>query len=180
MPFGKNARITLEHGGTNESTEHYETVTYWYGRPGSTLVRTDLFQVGDASSEAAHHYHSPDASAPYEITSRFEWGVDHVRGREVFPERVERGRTTTGTSEFTLKLDARNVGVMLRRRLDYALPNQRAEVDVADVGPGEPSWKPAGTWYLAGSNTCVYSNPREELGASQAHRPDLEPPAPRG
>jgi len=29
MPFGKNARITLEHGGTNQSTEHYETVTYW-------------------------------------------------------------------------------------------------------------------------------------------------------
>jgi hypothetical protein len=28
MPFGKNARICLEHGGTNESKEHYETVTY--------------------------------------------------------------------------------------------------------------------------------------------------------
>ena len=28
MPFGKNALIRLEHGGTNESTEHYETVTY--------------------------------------------------------------------------------------------------------------------------------------------------------
>ncbi len=28
-------------------------------------------------------------------------------------------------------------------------------------------WKPAGIWYLAGSNTCVYSNPKEELGATQ-------------
>ena len=35
MPFGKNARIRLEHGGENESTEHYETVTYWYGLPGA-------------------------------------------------------------------------------------------------------------------------------------------------
>ena len=33
MPFGKNARIRLEHGGTDQSTEHYETVTYWYGLP---------------------------------------------------------------------------------------------------------------------------------------------------
>ena len=33
MPFGRNARIRLEHGGTNDSTEHYETVTYWYGLP---------------------------------------------------------------------------------------------------------------------------------------------------
>ena len=35
------------------------------------------------------------------------------------------------------------------------------------AGAGEPQWKPAGVWYLAGSNTCVYSNPREELGATQ-------------
>ena len=109
----------------------------------------------------------PDASAPYEINSRFEWGVDHLRGREIFPARTERGRTTKGTSEFTLALDPRNVGVMLRRRLDYAFPNQRAEVEVADLGVDEPAWQPAGTWYLAGSNTCVYSNPRDELGPAQ-------------
>ncbi len=167
MPFGKNARITLEHGGTNQSTEHYETLALWYGRPGATLVRTDSFQVGDASSETAHGYQSPVASPVYEIRSRFEWGVDHLGGREIFPARVERGRTTTGSSEFTLKLDPKNVGVMLRRRLDYAFPDQRAEIDVADVRPGEPDWKRAGTWYLAGSNTCVYSNPREELGQTQ-------------
>ena len=28
-------------------------------------------------------------------------------------------------------------------------------------------WKPAGVWYLAGSNTVVYSNPKEELGATE-------------
>ena len=41
---------------------------------------------------------------------------------------------------------------------------------VADASPGpegKPGWKPAGVWYLAGSNTCVYSNPKEELGATQ-------------
>ena len=167
MPFGKNARITLEHGGTNESTEHYETVTLWYGKPGATLVRTDSLKLGDEASENAHRYRSVEASAPYEIVSRFEWGVDHLRGREIIPARIERGRSTQGGSEFTLKLDSRNIRVMLRRRLDYALPNQRAEVDVADVGPGEPAWRRAGTWYLAGSNTCVYSNPRDELGGSR-------------
>jgi hypothetical protein len=60
---------------------------------------------------------------------------------------------------------------MLRRKLDYAFPNQRAEIHVADASrPGievvESDWKPAGVWYLAGSNTCVYSNPKEELGAT--------------
>src|SRR5260370_36002550 len=71
MPFGKNARICLEHGGTNESTEHYETVTYWYGLPSPSLRKTDEFQVGDPQSEKAHRYHSPDASAPYAITARY-------------------------------------------------------------------------------------------------------------
>src|SRR4029078_13546684 len=31
-------------------------------------------------------------------------------------------------------------------------------------------WMAAASWYLAGSNRCVYSNPKDELGATQ-HRP---------
>jgi Protein of unknown function (DUF2961) len=170
MPFGKNARICLEHGGTNESTEHYRTVTYWYGAPGRALVQTDEFQVGDAASETAHRYVSPDASPPCEITSRYEWGPDRVKGKEVYPAHTDRGRTTTGTSEFTLKVDPRNLGVLLRRKLDYAYPNQRAEVEVADASDGREGaglkWDRAGVWYLAGSNTCVYSDPKGELGAT--------------
>src|SRR6185437_2423627 len=78
FPFGKNAKICLEHGGTNESKEHYETVTYWYGLPAASLVKTDTLKVGEEASEKSHSYVSPDASAPYEITSRFELGVDHL------------------------------------------------------------------------------------------------------
>jgi hypothetical protein len=171
MPFGKNARICLEHGGTNRSTEHYETVTYWYGLPSPSLIKTDELQLGDAASEKAHRYISPQASAPYEITSRYELGVDHLDGKEVYPAHSDRGRSTKGTSEFTMKLDPKNFGALLRRKLDYAFPNQRAEVYVADDLPGHSSgmtdWKPAGIWYLAGSNTCVYSNPKDELGATQ-------------
>jgi hypothetical protein len=163
FPFGRNARIQLEHGGTNESKEHYETVTYWYGLPAASIVKTDTLQLGDAESEKAHEYVSLDASQPLEIESRFEWGVDKLGDQEIYPPLVDKGRTTTGTSEFTLKLDKGNVGVMLRRKLDYPFPNQRAEVSV-QVGD---EWQPAGVWYLAGSNTCVYSNPKEELGATQ-------------
>jgi hypothetical protein len=171
MPFGRNARITLEHGGENDSKEHYETVTYWYGAPAASLVQTDEVSVGDAASEKAHAYQSPEASDPYEVTSRYEWGVDTLKGKEVYPAEADRGRITRGASEFTLKVRPDNFGVLLRRKLDYAYPNQRAEVSVADASGGrevrESDWKPAGVWYLAGSNTCVYSNPKEELGATR-------------
>src|SRR5205807_3602331 len=74
FPFGKNARITLEHGGTNESKEHYETVTYWYGSAGASVVKTDELNVGEVASETSHAYASPEASLPYTIESRYEWG----------------------------------------------------------------------------------------------------------
>ena len=345
MPFGKNAVIRLEHGGENQSTEHYQTVTYWYGAPAPALVKTDELKVGDDNSERAHRYRSPQASEPYEITSRYECGVDtlHGGGQErpvanpadyaefefeaeggktyyiwvrganldgnnlsdafwmqfdgeigttrlgaghthekafgnwldghpaktyawssalpqeppqtvrfptggrhklrihprhgghhldqiwlsttqkekpsdqrrhsgspgeivintteavtlhgqikvaqdssasdsgkvlridggkpapfaVYEPQTDRGRKTTGASEFMVKIRPDNHGVLLRRKLDYSFPNQRAEVFIADSAEGPADWKRAGVWYLAGSNTCVYSDPREELGATQ-------------
>lgn len=109
-----------------------------------------------------------------------------MAAREVYPTQTDTGRKMTGVSEFTLKLDPRNLGVLLRRKLDYSFPNQRAEVYVAVPAPppappkrgkakrGAPAkpakpasvqmiWKPVGVWYLAGSNTCVYSNPKGEM-----------------
>src|SRR5207237_7976345 len=165
MPFGRNARICLEHGGTNESKEHYESVVYWYGWPKAALVETDALQIGDLDSERAHGYSSPYASPPYQITSRYEWGVDSLNGTEIYPAHSDTGRITTGSSEFTLNIDPNIRGVMFRRKLDYAYPNQQAQVLIKlDRVPARfNAWYIAGTWYTAGSNTCVYSNPREEL-----------------
>ena len=168
MPFGKNALIRLEHGGENDSDEHYETLTYWYGRRGATLVRTDRLQVADEASAQAHSYVSPTASAPYAIQSRYEWGPDTINGREIFPAHTEVARKMTGESEFTLEVDPANVGVLLRRTLDYQFPNQRAEVAVAPVENGRVGkFKAAGVWYLAGSNTCLFSNVSHELAAAE-------------
>lgn len=166
MPFGRNARIQFEHGGLNESTEHYRSVTYWYGRPGACLVPSDSLDVGDPADEAAHGYASAMATAPESLTSRYELGVDTVDGREVIPTVTDTGRHTAGTSEFTVRVDPDNVGVMLRRTFDYAWPDQRAEVSVAEDLPGA-RFERAGVWYTAGSNQCVYSNPATELGIGE-------------
>ena len=103
IPFGRNARFTLEHGGANESNEHYETVTYWYGLQQPALVLTDELDVGNVESEKRHQYVSPDASAPETLASRHEVGVDHVPGRkgeapiEVVPVLSDDGRHTTSS-----------------------------------------------------------------------------------
>ena len=165
MPFGKNALIRLEHGGANDSDQHYETVTYWYGLPSSSLVQTDQLQIGDTESERAHNYLSPESSDPHTITSRYEWGVDTLNGKEVYPSETDHGRTMKGISEFKLRLRPDNIGVLLRRKLDYKFPNQRAEIYVTNQRGSK--WRFAGIWYLAGSNTSIYSNPKEELGAAE-------------
>jgi hypothetical protein len=180
MPFGNRALIRLEHGGENLSTEHYESVTYWYGAPAASLIRTDEIDVGNLSSEQAHAYLSPQASAVETISSRYEWGIDtfpakvwgmdvskmpwyaEKAGKEIYPVQQADGRHTTGSTEFTVALDPRNLGALLRRTLDYSYPNQRAEVYVAGTGAND-RWEHAGTWWLAGSNTCMFSGPKGEL-----------------
>jgi hypothetical protein len=124
-----------------------------------------MLQIGDPISEKKHGYSSRQASDPHSITSRYEWGVDTLDGKTIYPAETDRGRTTQGISEFRLQLRQDNLGVLLRRKLDYSFANQRAEVYIADES--RSGWKPAGVWYLAGSNTCVYSNPEEELGPTQ-------------
>jgi hypothetical protein len=168
FPFGRSARIQLEHGGDDTSTEHYQTVTFWYGLPGACLVSADSLHVGDPADEAAHAYSSPDASGVVSLTSRYEWGVDTLGGQEIFPATTDFGRSTTGTSEFTLAIDPDNLGVLLRRKLDYGVPDQRAEVWVADASGGGAAagFEKVGVWYLAGSNSCLFSDPADELGAA--------------
>ncbi|MEX2335883.1 MAG: DUF2961 domain-containing protein [Fulvivirga sp.] len=185
MPFGRRAVIGFEHGGENLSSEHYEAITYWYGLPAPSLVKTDAIDIGKAESEKEHKYYSPDASAVVSITSRYErgidffpyntWGMDRNKipgyqekiGTEVYPAHEEEGRYTRSISEFTVKLDPENVGLLLRRTLDYSFPNQTAEIYIADASEGDPdddaAWEYAGIWYLAGANTALYSDPGGEL-----------------
>ncbi|WP_419698116.1 DUF2961 domain-containing protein [Mucilaginibacter sp. NFX135] len=184
MPFGNRAVIRFEHN-ENVSQEHYEAVTYWYGLPAPSLIKTDSLDIGQIKSEQQHAYYSPNASPVQVINSRYECGPDHYptgawgydlnnkpgykefMGKEIYPSHQENGRYTRGTSEFTVKLNPNNLGALLRRTLDYSIPNQTAEVYIARVVKGQVAekvkWQKAGTWYLAGANTCVVSRPAGEL-----------------
>ncbi len=181
IPFGKNARFTLEHGGTNDSTEHYETVTYWYGLPSAALQLTDEFDVGNAKSETDHEYLSPDAISPETLASRHEVGVDHIPAAngtqtEIVPTLSDDGRRTKTRSEFVLQIKPDALGVMLRRRLDLAYPNQKAVIYIADATTEKPNWQEAGTWYTAGGNTVVFGDPRIVPEKQRPANVELMPP----
>ncbi len=105
FPFGRNARIHFEHGAVNQSEEEYESVTYWYGRPGASLVLTDELDVGDLASEAAHDYVSPLTTEPEILRSRHEWGVD--RRKRIYLRQPR--RQTTDYVDFTFDAEAGKV-----------------------------------------------------------------------
>ncbi len=168
FPFGRRAVIGLEHGGKNDSLEHYSGVVYWYGVDSPSLVLTDELNVCDEQDMKAHNYYSPSASKPYILVSRYEGGPDHKGARMHFAAEEDMVRTMKGISRFKVRLNPDNLGVMLRRKFDYIYPNQCAKVWVRPDKP-ETEWQYVGQWYTAGSNTCVYSCDwsEGELGKTQ-------------
>jgi hypothetical protein len=168
MPFGRRARIQLEHGGADDSIQHYTSLAYWYGRPGACLRLTDTLHVGDRADEVRHHYRAPAAAVADTLTSRYEGGAGTFAGTlEGAPATTDTGRHSNGVVEFRVALDPENVGVLLRRKLDQRFANQRALVEVAADAATAP-FERAGLWSTPGSDVGVYSNPGGEL----------DPPAP--
>ena len=70
-----------------------------------------------------------------------------------------------------LQVCATSVGNTVNRYRMREGSGVRVAATQAEVGKptesSEAAWHFAGVWYLAGANTCVYSNPKEELGATQ-------------
>jgi hypothetical protein len=183
MPFGRNARICLEHGGTNESTEHYETVTYWYGTPRAALRQTDVFQVGDAASEQVHRYESPDASASYMISSRYEWGGRSRPRPGGIPDAHRPGAVHPGDVGVHGTAGARELRGAAAAEARLRLP-QPACGSVR--GRRQPGAEGGGLGLAAGGgvvpggleHVCVFQ-PAGGIGCHAARGADLQPPLPR-
>jgi hypothetical protein len=168
MPFGRNARIQLEHGAIDDGVERSRSVTYWYGLPSACLTLSDSFHVGDPDDERAHDWTAVGEGDVVSLSSRYELGIDRTAdGIEVHPETTDSGRTVQAQSTFRIAIARDNVGVMLRRKLDYALADQRAVVSIADDRDDAPFVR-AGVWYLAGGTSTVFSDAKEETGPPDA------------
>ena len=95
-------------------------------------------------------------------------GVDHLANMsEVFPTTTMAAHVHTGESSFDVAIDPANQGCMLRRTLDLQFANQRASVSVRSSATGN-QWADAGVFFTAGSNTVVFSDPRNETAPPKA------------
>jgi hypothetical protein len=140
IAFRDHVRFSLQHGPTDDDVPvQAATLVYYYQQARARLVQTDGFVVGDSTGEAAHQYRLTNATWSGSFTATFEGEFDSQ-------SLTSTGRSHKGSSFFVLQIDPANAGVVLRRLLDQATSNQRAEVlvDGAAVGdwltPGGNAW----------------------------------------
>lgn len=137
IPFRSRILVQLEHGNRNDTPADAWTLAYYYHQPQSRLQLTDTLDIGDAASEKAHNYIIDDQTRESKDSQYFE-------GFLVSKKLEDSGRFHQGKSSFTVKINPRNKGVLLRRLFNQSVINQQAQVYVNN--------QPAGTWYTAGGN----------------------------
>jgi len=136
--FRRRLVVTFQHGPYDNTTgTSASMLAYYYHRPAVQSRLTDTLNVGNATSEAAHHY---------QVTGQ-AW---HATNSYTYPGTADStvitdtGRGYRGHSQFTLAITPGNQGVDLRRRYDAGIAGQKARVYVNGTL--------AGTWYVAGAN----------------------------
>jgi hypothetical protein len=132
-PFRKSLRMTVEGGGGDESgVDPRSGVVFYYGEPEPAMIMTDCLDVGDLESEKKHEY-TATGSNVWNLISALEGEFDDVMI-------ADNGRTIAGLSQFFVRIDPENQGVILRRRSDQALPGQHASVYVDGKRIRECDW----------------------------------------
>lgn len=137
VPFRKSLRLTIEHGGTDDTSTNVWSLVHYYLEPAARMKLSDTLVVGDAASERQH---------AYSINRQRWWGSRTFTfdGENNTIAVTASGRAHTGTSEFTMSISPANGGVTLRRLFDQGVFSQRATVSVDGAS--------VGTWFVAGGN----------------------------
>jgi hypothetical protein len=142
VPFHTHIHASIEHGPTDNSSINDEAwdLAYYYLQPKPRATLTDTLDVGNASSESAHHYTNTSQTWSGSRTYSFE-GINNA------VKVTDDGRAHKGSSQFTMTITPANVGVILRRRFDQGILNQQANVLV--------DGRLVGTWYMAAGNAAL-------------------------
>lgn len=145
IPFLKNGKFCIEHGGENESESNYKSAAFYYLKSAPSLFLTDELNVGEPQNEVNHNYSFDASSKITENHFQYEGEEDNI-------SILLKGRTHRGISSFTTNISPINKGVRLLRSFDYGILNQEADIYIDDIFVGK--------WRSAGNN--IYKRWRDE------------------
>ena len=143
VPYGSVIGFGIEHGETDNIAATYSSTAYYYGSATTTSRTTDVLTIGDANSEAAHHYQSADPGAVTTLTATYEGNDGSPAPITMTP------RATNAPVTFQLAIDPANNGAVLLRTSDQNTGYQSAQVSVDGQQLGtwlEPLANPFHRW----------------------------------
>jgi hypothetical protein len=128
VSFSANLRFDIQHGPVNDAPANYSSTAYWYGQASVAIAETDMLDVTDDTSRAAHAYQATGETRRT-LQSTFEGKDDKVT--------VNHGvAATSGPITFTAKLGPAATGARLLRMCDQSEAYQQATVFVDGVRAG--------------------------------------------
>ncbi|GAA1994223.1 DUF2961 domain-containing protein [Amycolatopsis minnesotensis] len=136
ISFSGSLHAGIEHGPVNTEPGAQSWTAFWYGQDQPALRQTDLLDLGDGASRAAHGFQG-DAATGGPRSSTFEGPADTAPVADLVS-------TSAKPTTFSAAVDPANRGVRLYRTGDQEKPGQSATVLV--------DGKAVGTWRQAGSN----------------------------
>lgn len=111
IPFRSSLRFGFEQGAEGFEGANYSGVAFAYVKEETAMVESDVFDVGNLTSESQHAYSSPGGLLLQPLTSQFET-------QRLEPDHLDGGRVESGSHSFRVQVDPANRGVILRRILD--------------------------------------------------------------
>jgi hypothetical protein len=144
ISFRSGIKMGLEHGAPAgfESVvwnANYDSTVFWYGLPQPGTALSDMVDVGNEASEQAHLYSAEDASPTSVASYYYEGAADQLLVSD-------EGNAAAGSVRFRVAISPENDGLILRRRSDQGIADQRASVAVDGIR--------IGTWHDPGRNTA--------------------------
>ena len=121
ITFASNISAGLEGGPTGNLSLRTRTIAYYYLRASAGLWRSDVLNLGDATSRAQHNFTVSGSHANLVMDGVFE-------GQPAVPLRAIGVYRSPGESQFHLNAVPGARYLRLRRRLDAKFPGQEAEV----------------------------------------------------
>jgi hypothetical protein len=111
IPFLSGIRVAIQHSAADAVVDGpYGSVAYYYASAAPRLQLTDEVDVGDDAREAAHAYTATNAATRVSLTGKFCSDDPTML--------TDTGRAFRDGATFTVTIDPRNNGVLLRRLYD--------------------------------------------------------------
>ena len=134
--FNKDITINYEYSkckGWPKGGDSDVTVFYYKAAAPDVLKLTDELDVANAASEQAHNYAISQQTSLKTVSSAY----DGYEQKIDYDTLTDAGRGHCGYSEFVMKIDSKNSGVKLRKRLNRSgngVQTVRVLVDGEDTG----------------------------------------------